>query len=136
MSGALPPVVIDTNRVLDLWLFEDPAVAALAQGIRGGTLCWLAHAGMRAELARVLGYPALERQLARRERSAPVVLAAFDRWSRCVPPAPPAPLRCSDPDDQMFIDLAVAWRATLASRDRAVLALGRPLAALGVQLQS
>ncbi len=136
MSAAPHPVVIDTNRVLDLWLFEDPAVAALAQGIRGGALCWLAHGGMRAELARVLGYPALVRQLARRERSAPAVLAAFDRWSRCVPVAAPAPLRCSDPDDQMFIDLAVAWRATLASRDRAVLALGRPLAALGVRLQS
>ena len=128
-------VVIDTNCVLDLWLFDDPVVAPLAQGIRDGTRSWLVHEGMRAELARVLGYPALLRQLARRGRSATAVLAAFDRWSHRVPAAPPAPLRCSDPDDQMFIDLAVAWRATLVSRDRAVRALAGRLAGLGVALQ-
>ena len=30
-------------------------------------------------------------------------------------------LRCSDPDDQKFIDLAVAHRCTLVSKDREVL---------------
>lgn len=140
--GALPDqpadgvarVVIDTNRVLDLWLFDEPATAGLAQDIRSGALCWLAHDAMRVELARVLGYPALIRQCERRGRDAAAVLAAFDRWAQPAPIAAPAPLRCRDPDDQMFIDLAVAWRAELRSRDRAVLELRRPLAALGVRL--
>lgn len=129
-------IVIDTNCVLDLWLFDDPAAQPLAAALRGGALRWIAHAGMRAELARVLAYPALVRQLAQRGRSAAAVLAAFDRWAQPVPVAAPAPLRCRDPDDQMFVDLAVAWRAVLASRDRALLELRRPLARLGVALHA
>ncbi|MDB5944967.1 MAG: putative toxin-antitoxin system toxin component, family, partial [Ramlibacter sp.] len=37
------------------------------------------------------------------------------------------------PDDQKFIDLAVAHRALLLSKDRAVLALRKRLAALQVR---
>ena len=59
LAPDLPCVVIDTNRVLDLWLFDDPQVTALRQVVRGGAVRWLATAAMRGELARVLGYPAV-----------------------------------------------------------------------------
>ena len=134
-AGGTPAVVIDTNRVLDLRLFDDPQVDALRDAIACGGTRWLAQPAMREELARVLGYPAVLAQLARRQRTADSVLAAFDRWSHPVPAADPAPVRCRDPDDQIFIDLAVAWRARLFSKDLAVLALARRLAPLGVTVE-
>ena len=48
---------------------------------------------------------------------------------------PAGPLQCRDPDDQMFIDLALAQRARwLLTRDRALLALARPAAAYGLEI--
>lgn len=133
MTDASPPaLVIDTNRALDLWLFDDPAVSAVRARVCGGQGRWLATAAMRAELAQVLGYPGLVRQLRRRDRTADAVLAAFDRWAHAVDPAPPAPVRCRDGDDQIFIDLAVHWRATLLSKDHEVRVLAPRLAPLGV----
>jgi predicted nucleic acid-binding protein len=41
-------------------------------------------------------------------------------------------VRCRDPDDQMFIDLAVAHRAVLLSKDALVLRLAKRLLPLGV----
>ncbi len=129
-------VVIDTNRVLDLWLFDEPQVAALRQAVRTGAARWLATAAMREELARVLGYPLVIKQLLRRQRAAAQVLAAFDTWTALVPAAPPCPVRCGDADDQVFVDLAHGWRAALFSKDREVLALTRRLAPAGVTVHA
>ena len=129
------PVVIDTNCVLDLWVFDDPAARPLRAALEGGALRWLATAGMRDELARVLAYPRLAPRLAPAGPAPQAVLAAFDARAELVPPAAPTPVRCRDPDDQPFIDLAVAWRATLLSKDARVLGLAHRLAPLGVQVQ-
>jgi predicted nucleic acid-binding protein len=44
-------------------------------------------------------------------------------------------LRCTDPDDQMFVDLALeAGARWLVSRDRAVLRLARPALPLGLAI--
>jgi predicted nucleic acid-binding protein len=139
-----PPLVIDTHWTLDLWAFDDPRAAALGAAIAAGRVRWLACAAMRAELARVLTYPRITAFLARRaaltgrspERAARQALAAFDCHARLQADPPAAPPRCRDPDDQVFIDLAVAQRATLLSRDRAVLALARPLRSRGVCVQA
>jgi predicted nucleic acid-binding protein len=47
------------------------------------------------------------------------------------PPAPKADITCKDPDDQKFIDLAVAQRALLLSKDALVLAMRRRMQARG-----
>ena len=47
--------------------------------------------------------------------------------------APKASVTCSDPDDQKFIDLAVAHQATLLSKDNAVLCMAKRLLALDVR---
>jgi predicted nucleic acid-binding protein len=50
-------------------------------------------------------------------------------------PAPSPPLRCSDPDDQIFIDAALAHHATwLVTRDRALLKLRRQALAQGLRI--
>ncbi len=127
-----PAVVLDTNILLDLWVFDDPPSQRLKTALEAGQLDWLATAEMRSELARVLTYPQIVPRLAYYQRSAAEVLAAFDRHARVVPPAAKAPLTCSDADDQKFIDLAVSHRATLLSKDKAVISMRKRLQALGI----
>ncbi len=128
-----PPIVLDTNAVLDWLLFDDPAMSGLAAKITSGQVRWIATAAMRSELEHVLG-----RGLAARRGSDTVNIPG--RWARhCLecPPAPPAPahLRCTDTDDQKFLDLALASGARwLVSRDRALLKLGRRAARQGMTI--
>ncbi|RZL95116.1 MAG: putative toxin-antitoxin system toxin component, PIN family [Variovorax sp.] len=130
-------VVIDTNIALDLLVFDDPASAPLRRALDAGELQWLATAAMRDELARVLAYPLVADRLAQNDRDAQDVLAAFDgRVHRLCETPPRAPCACSDPDDQIFIDLAVARGARLLSKDRAVLTMRKRLAALGVAVSA
>ncbi|MDM0013970.1 putative toxin-antitoxin system toxin component, PIN family [Variovorax sp. J22P168] len=126
-------VVLDTNIALDLLVFDDPGQAALAAALEAGELQWIATAAMRDELVRVLGYPLIEARLAASGREPQAVLAAFDARVQRIE-ALPARARCvcSDPDDQMFIDLAVAQGARLLSKDRAVLSMRKRLAPWGV----
>ena len=130
------PVVIDTNLALDLLVFSDPAAEPLRLALGTRTLRWLATAGMRDELARVLGYPQIARRLPAAGAGAGAVLAAYDALTRQVSAAPPRAEvpRCKDPDDQPFIDLAVAHRALLLSKDGAVLGLAQRLRPHGVRV--
>ena len=125
-------VVLDTNLALDLLVFDDPACVPLREALACAQLRWIATPAMRDELARVLGYPLIVARLARMERSAQQVLAAFDMQAQNVTAPSAAPCRCDDPDDQIFIDLAVAHGARLLSKDRAVLAMHKHLVGLGV----
>lgn len=128
----MQPLVIDTNVVLDLLVFRDPAAAPLADALAASRQRWIATDAMRDELARVLGYPHLAARLAREDRCAESVVASFDAWSLRVDPAPRAMFVCGDPDDQKFVDLAVAHAAVLVSKDREVLRMARRLARLRV----
>lgn len=127
-------LVLDTNVVLDLLLFDDPSTTPLLAALQSHQWVWLSTLAMRDELARVLTYPALAAPLAARTCDAQAVLARFDQACWLQPVAPACPVRCSDPDDQCFIDLAAAHRAWLLSKDQAVLRLRRRLAALAVRV--
>ena len=120
---------------LDVLLFDDRTTRALAAALGGGALQWQATPAMRQEFARVLGYPKILVQLAVRGRTAQDLLAGFDRLARPAPPAAPAGIACADPDDQPFVDLAVALRCPLWSKDKALLALAPRLAPLGVTVR-
>ena len=135
LPSVSPIVVLDTNVVLDCLLFRNPDCASLLVAVADGRLRWIATAAMRDELAHVLsrgGFDAWHPN--------PLALwAAWDLHCNEVPaPAPPGLIRgprCTDPDDQKFIDLAVARSACwLLSRDRAVLKLARRLHDLGVEV--
>jgi predicted nucleic acid-binding protein len=126
-------LVLDTNIVLDLLVFEDPQVQPVSEGLLAGELHWLATAAMREELARVLRYPQIAGRVAVRRGDDAAVLADFDRHARLVDAPPKAPVTCGDPDDQKFIDLAVAHRCTLLSKDREVLRMRKRLERLAVR---
>jgi putative PIN family toxin of toxin-antitoxin system len=121
------PVVLDTNIVLDLLVFDDPAAGPLKAALAEGSLRWLATPAMREELARVLDYPKITPRLIHHGRAAAQVLADFDAQAEPAAVAPKAPLTCKDPDDQKFIDLAVAHCAHLLSKDQAVLCMRKRL---------
>ena len=125
-------VVIDTNIVLDMWVFDDPRSRPLHEALQIQGLRWLASAEMREELLRVLGYPHLVQRMVLRGVSSSEVLAQFDQYAHSMPSAERAPYVCNDADDQKFIDLAVAQQATLISKDKEVLRMKNRLARLGV----
>jgi len=131
-----PCVVLDTNVLLDIWVFQDTNTALLYEHLAQQRVRWLATSAMREELWRVLAYPHIEHRLAQLSRTAAEVMAAFDRWSHTQPEAPRSPYVCKDADDQKFIDLAVTHRALLVSKDRQVLRLTHRLARLGVVVTS
>lgn len=129
-------VVIDTNVWLDWLVFQDGSTAALSRLVSGGTLQCLSSPTMRAELVNVIGRPYLARALLRidpdHDQATAQVLAKFDALiapyaePKLQPNAGLHGLVCTDPDDQVFLDLAVQLRAQyLLSRDRALLKLNR-----------
>ena len=131
---ASQPWVIDTNIVLDLWLFEDPATVPLRAALQSGRITHLATSSMREELARVLTYPHIVKRMAKSHIPAQDILQRFDEHLLAAEPADKAPCTCKDPDDQKFIDLAVAHAAPLLSKDAAILCMKKRLLQAGVLL--
>jgi len=122
----VPRIVLDTNVCLDVFVFRDPACAALAAALREGAVQAVTRADCREEWQRVLHYPRLPID----EASRPGLVAAFDAASHVVAPVRPAcPLpRCADPDDQKFLELAAESGARwLLSKDKEVLRLAARL---------
>ena len=126
--------VIDTNIVLDLWLFEDPATIPLRAALQSGAISHLATASMRDELERVLAYPHLVKRMARSNIQVQDILSRFDEYLLAAEPAAKAACTCKDPDDQKFIDLAVAHAVPLLSKDKAILCMKKRLFQSGVVL--
>jgi predicted nucleic acid-binding protein len=87
---------------------------------------------MRAELSHMLAHASLAHWAPDGERA----LASFDALAvLSAAPERPGPLHCRDPDDQMFIDLALAASARwLLTRDKALLRLARRARTLGVEV--
>ena len=128
------PLVLDTNIVLDLFVFDDAQSRPLKAELERGSWGWVATQAMRDELERVLNYPHICSRLMLSRLAAEDVMASFDRHARVVESAPTAGVCCSDPDDQKFIDLAVQHKCVLLSKDAAVLTMEKRLAALEVSV--
>jgi len=125
-------VVLDTNIVLDLWLYQDPATPALLAALENKTVQWLATQVMRDELERVLAYTHIVSRLAFSQLKADDILAQFDAHAQLMPIAPKCQFVCKDGDDQKFIDLAAQHQTQLISKDKAVLTMRNRMARLGV----
>jgi putative PIN family toxin of toxin-antitoxin system len=136
IASTARPVVIDTNIVLDVWVFADPASAPLRAALEAGQLRWITTLAMHQELQRVLTYPQIVKSLAHHQRAPADVMAHCKAQAHPVEAAAKASVTCKDADDQQFIDLAVAHRALLLSKDKAVLCMAKRLAVWGVQVAS
>ena len=126
-------LVLDTNVCLDLFVFCDPRWSLLAAALRAGTVEAITREDCRTEWLMVLHYPCFALEPARRD----LCIARFDRLITLLPAGPTnqrtdnamqdtrAPLpRCSDTDDQKFLEVARDGRAaTLITKDKALLKL-------------
>ena len=115
---AIQELVLDTNVVLDLWLFGRPSVAPLRLALHSGAARWLASPAMLTELAHVHQRPHPPRFEAAPELAAPPVLLLEA-------PTQGAPWRCADRSDQAFLDLAWQRQVPLWTRDRHLLSMRR-----------
>jgi predicted nucleic acid-binding protein len=129
-SGA--PLVLDTHIVLDMFVFKDPAYQSLRSAMQDGQVQWVATQPMLDELQWVWVRPYLAPWLVRTGMGDDSCQKIANEWAKVLGIAPPCPLRCKDPSDQCFIDLAVQLKAPLLSKDKAVLRLAARLARLGV----
>ena len=132
----LQTIILDTNIVLDTFVFSDPTAEPIRQALANNKPDWLATQPMRDELARVLAYPKIAARLAHYKPTLNDVLTKFDQHTRLVEVAPKASVTCSDADDQKFIDLAVQHRALLLSKDRDVISMKKRLASQGIIVQT
>lgn len=131
-----PPlrVVFDTNVLLSLWVFDKSPggskLAPLRAMIESGALLALSRDDCLAEFERVLGYPEFKlapemRQLifAEYQSVATMTLAMAPTATGELTMALP---KCSDRDDQKFLELARDGAAhILATSDKALLKLAR-----------
>lgn len=132
VAAAPVRVVLDTNIVLDLWLYKDAATPVLLEALETKTVQWLATQVMRDELERVLAYTHIVKRLAFSQLTAQDILVQFDAHAVLQPIAPKAQFVCKDGDDQKFIDLAAEHQTQLISKDKAVLTMRNRMARLGV----
>ena len=122
-------VVLDTNVCLDLFVFCDPRRAALAAALEDGRIAAVTRADCRSEWLAVLQYSRFALDDLRRGQAA----ARFDMLVRCLDDGDAAVSanvaatvlpRCSDKDDQKFLELARnSGAALLLTKDRALLKL-------------
>jgi putative PIN family toxin of toxin-antitoxin system len=131
----VPRIVLDTNVCLDLFVFRDPLCSHLLTALQRGVVQAVTREDCRDEWLRVLHYP----QLPIDEPMRPALVEVFDRWIDLLPPDA-LPVfdevrlpRCADPDDQKFLELALASGASwLLSKDKELLKLDRRTCATGL----
>ena len=130
-------LVLDTNVWLDWLVFDDPSVAPLKAAVAAGLAEVFIDAACEAELERALGYDlgrkftlhatAQTACLAECRRVALRIEAVLSDRDRAQLPS------CRDPDDQKFMEAALAARADfLVTKDRALLELARRAAPFGI----
>src|SRR5258708_25102223 len=124
MTG--PRAVLDTNVWLDWLVSDDPSTAPIKAAVAASRAEVFIDAACDAELERALGY-----DLGKRAVDIAACIAECRRVARRIESPVPEAERarlpaCRDPDDQKFLEAALAARAGfLLTRDRALLELAR-----------
>lgn len=117
-------MVLDTNVVLDVFVFDDAFARPLKEALQAGALTAWADRHTLRELELVLGYRSFaltpEAQQSVRERYGALVRVADGEGGAAVALPP-----CRDRDDQKFLELAArVGAAWLVSKDKRVLSMG------------
>lgn len=116
----MKPVVLDTNILLDIFVFNDERAIHLKQAIVNESIVAIASQKTMLEFADVISRPLFKLDEATQ-------VAVLSQWQSIAQQyddsdLAPAPWICQDPDDQIFLDLAYRLRpAILISKDNAVL---------------
>ena len=122
----LPRLVLDTNVWLDWLVFEDPGIVPIREAVATGAAEVYVDAACEEELARVLAQGVTKRTF-----NAEACIEECRRLARRIEASLSAPERarlpaCRDPDDQKFLEAALAAGAQfLVTKDRELLALDR-----------
>ena len=122
-------LVLDTNVWLDWLVFAEPAVLPVRDAVAGLRAAVYIDELLEAELARVLAYDLGKHSIDAAAQAA--CLAACRRVTlKIESPAQEAMQvqlpQCRDPDDQKFLEAALAARADfLVTKDQALLELAR-----------
>ena len=124
-----PRLVLDTHVWLDWLVFEDPGVIRIRNAVGTGRAEVYIDAVCEEELVRVLARGFAKRTVDAAAQAA--CLASCRRLARRIDSAAPEAARaglprCGDPDDQKFLEAALAANAQfLITKDRKLLALAR-----------
>jgi len=127
-------IIVDTNILLDIIYFEDPHVEDLKKAIENGSVEAWSCPLIWDEFLDVMRRPAFyeNEEIHQIKINKAVKYFQFEAGT-----IPPSPYKCRDPDDQIFIDLAVikapCW---LISRDLEVLKLAKKLKLVNVEVTS
>ena len=122
-------VILDTNIWLDWLVFHDPGMSFLKREVEEKRIEIFIDAACEAELERVLAYDLARHTLDAAAQGA--CLAECRRIARRIETTAPEAERrllprCLDPDDQKFLELALAARAEcLVTKDHKLLELAR-----------
>ena len=122
-------LVLDTNVWLDWLVFDDPSIAPLKAAVSENTAEVIVDEAAVEELTRVLAYPFGARTLGAQQQAAAMArclrIARRNEGGGRRAEGISLP-RCADPDDQKFLELALACGANyLVTRDDALLQLAR-----------
>jgi uncharacterized protein len=125
--------ILDCNVWLDWLLFNDTSINHFKSGFEAHEFTFLGTDHMRSELLDVLGRQSVGKKFSARSPfgSKEAMMAEYDRVVTPHPTPQPAPElslpQCKDKDDQMFVDLVIATKAILISKDRHLLAMAPKL---------
>ncbi len=134
--GRCPRVVIDTNTVLALIYWRDPALVHLASSLGRRRFVILASIQTAHELAGVLSRPQfrLEAEEAASRLRDWLENAVWIAGEELAKAEAANPIRCRDPEDQKFLTLALAGGARLiVTRDKLLLKAGRRMKRFGIK---
>ena len=123
----MKPVVLDTNILLDIFIFNDERALHLKKVLFDKTRHFVASQKTIEEFADVISRPLFKLD----KQTQAAILAQWQSIAeqRDDSNLAPAPWKCQDPDDQIFLDLAYQLRPTiLISKDNAVLQIARKAA--------
>ena len=119
-----PTVILDTNILLDILVFDDQRAHPLRVALSNQELDALVTEDTLDELIDVISRP----QFSLDKQKQAEILLQWQSWSRLVKQSDlqVAPWKCKDRDDQVFINLAFSFKpSTLISKDKLVLKLAK-----------
>lgn len=126
-------LVLDTNVVLDLFVWRNPVALPILAAVHTGGVSLLTNAACLEELRHVVHRPQFGMTRDTADEIVGGYLALATQADGASAPQPLIALpRCKDQDDQKFLELARDARADLlVTRDKALLTLARKKFALG-----